>query len=68
MGGGRAGLDGKRGGPVTHSQNFYKNFFPLSHSRNTTYTYVLLLWKKNTVNGEKCQISRVYTKDCQTEK
>jgi hypothetical protein len=27
MEGGRAGLDGKGGGPLTHSQNFYKNFF-----------------------------------------
>jgi hypothetical protein len=63
MGGGRAGSMAKRGGPLTHSQNFYKNFFPLSHYRKTTYTSVLLLWKKNHVNGEKCQISRVYTKD-----
>jgi hypothetical protein len=68
MGGGRAGLGGKRGGPVTHSQNFYKNFSLLSHSENANQTCVLLLWKKNPVNGEKCQISRVYTKDWPTEK
>jgi hypothetical protein len=68
MRGGRAGTEGKGGGPVPHSQNFYKNFFPLSHSGNATYTSVLLLWKKNPANGEKCQISRVYTKLCPTEK
>jgi hypothetical protein len=31
---GRAGIEGEEGGPVTRSQNFYKNFFPLNPPSN----------------------------------
>jgi len=36
MGGGRAGTGAKRGGPLPHSQFFYKNFFLLSQSGTQT--------------------------------
>jgi hypothetical protein len=65
MGGGRAGLGGKEGGPVAHSQIFYKTF--LAHYSKPQFKLNERITEL-VINGKKCGKTRVYTKDWPTEK
>jgi hypothetical protein len=54
MGGGRAGSMVKRGGPLTHSQNFYKNFLTL-----TTKTKLKLNISITSLEEKPCKWGKV---------